>query len=101
MYFSYWKGMKYALFTYNSNTNRGVADFNWFHYIHDGPQTNLNPSPPPLQTPTLTPTPSYTVYDLKLLLSRYLTNNSSSDYYPKDAKVNMLDTGYVISNLLK
>ncbi|OGM62318.1 hypothetical protein A2961_02285 [Candidatus Woesebacteria bacterium RIFCSPLOWO2_01_FULL_39_21] len=46
-------------------------------------------------TPTPTSTPFFSVFDLKLLLSHYLTNNNSSDYYPKDGKVNMLDAGYV------
>ncbi|OGM62319.1 hypothetical protein A2961_02290 [Candidatus Woesebacteria bacterium RIFCSPLOWO2_01_FULL_39_21] len=44
---------------------------------------------------TPTPTPTFSTLDLKLLLSRYLTNNSSSDYY-QDGKVNILDGGYVI-----
>jgi len=32
----FWKGARPALFTYNTLCNGGFADFDWFHYEHDG-----------------------------------------------------------------
>ena len=34
---NYWKGARPALFSYNITGNSGTALFNWFHYVHDGP----------------------------------------------------------------
>ena len=36
-----WKGVKLGLFSYDSTD--GSADFNWFHYRHDGPADNWTP----------------------------------------------------------
>lgn len=33
----YWKGSKIGLFTYNTGTNGGYADFSEFRYSYDGP----------------------------------------------------------------
>jgi len=33
---NYWKGLRPALFSYNSKQNGGVAKFNWFHYQNKG-----------------------------------------------------------------
>ncbi len=35
---AWFEGTKYALFSYNTSGNGGIADFNWFRYKHDGPQ---------------------------------------------------------------
>ena len=57
--------------------------------------TNATPGPSPTSSPIPTPSPTYTIADLKNLILNYLMPQSPSDYVP-DAKVNMLDAGYVI-----
>lgn len=36
--FSFWKGARIALFSYNERTNGGTALFDWFRYDYDGPK---------------------------------------------------------------
>lgn len=35
---AWFEGTKYALFSFNTDGNGGIADFNWFRYKHDGPK---------------------------------------------------------------
>lgn len=38
--FGSWKGTRVGLYTYNVETDSGIADFDFFTYITDGPGTN-------------------------------------------------------------
>ena len=38
--FGYWKGPKLGLFSYNEKEKGGTAQFDWFHYIYDGPKND-------------------------------------------------------------
>ncbi len=81
MYFSYWKGMKYALFSWNTQTETGVADFNWFRYTHDGPIPGA--STPPT---TATPTP---------------TASSCAEDITRDGIIDLSDYSVLAANFLK
>jgi len=60
----------------------------------DDPQVKASPSP------TATPRPVFSTYDLVILLRNYLTN-ADIMYQPQDQKVNMWDGGYVIKFLIR
>jgi hypothetical protein len=36
--YNYWKAVRPALFSYNIKQNSGIAFFDWFRYLHDGPK---------------------------------------------------------------
>ncbi|MDR2087646.1 MAG: glycoside hydrolase 43 family protein [Dysgonamonadaceae bacterium] len=40
--FSFWKGTRVGLFSYNEQTNGGNALFNWFKYDYEGPKRTKN-----------------------------------------------------------
>lgn len=107
MYFGYWKGMKLGLFSMNSQPDSGIADFNWFHYTHDGPVANPNASP----FPSSTPCPSGDVNedcdtnagDIKLLLQNWLSGGSCGIFscdLNQDQKINLLDAALVITHII-
>ena len=40
--FGFWKGVRVALYSYNTQKKAGSASFSWFTYKHDGPQVSSN-----------------------------------------------------------
>ena len=40
--YNYWKAVRPGLFSYNIKQDTGVAQFDWFHYQHDGPSGGLH-----------------------------------------------------------
>ena len=83
------------IFAYERDSERAAG----LSFIFAHPFPTPSPSPTVLPSssilPSTSPSPNYTILELKSLIKNYQVANDS-EYKPIDGKINMLDTGWVM-----